>query len=86
MGSELMTTLLFDLPEKLTLTVRPDKVSFTAYVSNLPHIRFHAPSLAGRRLLEAFEQDFLDARLQVTGEFGANNTFTISAWETLPLP
>lgn len=82
-----MTTLLFDLPEKLTLTVRPDKVSFTAYVPELPaHVRFHAPLFVGRKLLEAFEQDFLDARLQVTGGFGAHNVFTIRAWETLPLP
>lgn len=81
------TKLLFDLPEKLTITVRPDEVSFSAYLPELPaHVRFHAPLLVGRKLLEAFEQDFLDARLQVTGEFGANNTFTISAWETLPLP
>jgi hypothetical protein len=82
-----MATLLFDLPEKLTLRVRPDRVSFTAFVPELPaHVRFHAPLLVGRGLLEAFEQDFLDARLQVTGVFGANNTFTIRAWETFPLP
>jgi hypothetical protein len=43
-----MTTLLFDLPEKLTLTVRPGSVSFTAYVPDLPaHVRFTAPSLVG---------------------------------------
>jgi hypothetical protein len=83
----MMTRLLFDLPEKLTLTVRPDEVSFTAFLPELPaHVRFHAPLLVGRRLLEAFEQDFLDARLQVAGAFGSNNTFTISVWETLPLP
>lgn len=82
-----MTTLLFDLPEKLTFRVRPDRVSFTAFVPDLPaHVRFHAPLLVGRSLLEAFEQDYLDARLQVNGEFSANNTFTISEWETLPLP
>ena len=82
-----MTTLLFDLPKKLTLTVRPGSVSFTAYVPDLPaHVRFTAPSLVGRKLLEAFEQDFLDARLEVIGEFGANNTFTVHEWETHPLP
>lgn len=82
-----MTTLLFELPDKLTLTVRPGSVSFTAYVPDLPaHVRFTAPSLAGRKLLEAFEQDFLDAMLEVTGEFGANNTFTVREWETRPLP
>ncbi len=82
-----MTTLLFDLPEKLTLTVRPGSVSFIAYVPDLPaHVRFTAPSLVGRKLLEAFEQDFLDARLEVTGEFGENNTFTVTEWETHPLP
>jgi hypothetical protein len=81
-----MTTLLFDLPEKLTLTVRPVSVSFTAYVPDLTaHVRFTAPSLAGHKLLEAFEQDFLDARLEVTGEFGSNNTFTVREWETHPL-
>ena len=82
-----MRTLLFDLPEKLILTVRPHCVSFTAYVPDLPaHVRFMAPSLAGRKLLEAFEQDFLDARLEVSGEFDANNTFMVHEWETLPLP
>ena len=82
-----MTTLLFELPDKLTLTVRPGSVSFTAYVADLPaHVRFTAPARAGRRLLEAFEQDFLDAMLEVTGEFGANNTFTVREWETHPLP
>jgi hypothetical protein len=81
-----MTTLLFELPDKLTLTVRPGSVSFTAYVPDLPaHVRFTATSLAGRKLLEAFEQDFLDAMLEVTGEFGANNTFTVHEWETHPL-
>lgn len=81
-----MRTLLFDLPAKLTLTVRPHSVSFTAYVPELPaHVRFTALSLAGLKLLEAFEQDFLDARLEVIGEFGTNNTFTVHEWETLPL-
>jgi len=82
-----MTTLLFDLPEKLILTMRPGSISFTAFVPGLPaHIRFIALSLVGRKLLEAFEQDFLDARLEVIGEFGANNTFTVHEWETHPLP
>lgn len=82
-----MTILLFELPDKLTLTVRLGSVSFTVYVPALPaHVRFTAPSLAGRKLLEAFEQDFLDAMLEVTGEFGANNTFTVREWETHPLP
>lgn len=81
-----MRTLLFDLPAKLTLTVRPHSVSFTAYVAELPaYVRFTAPSFAGRRLLEAFEQVFLDARLEVIGEFGASNTFTVHEWETHPL-
>jgi hypothetical protein len=82
-----MTTLLFELPDNLALTVRPGSVSFTAYVPDLSaHIRFTAPSLVGRKLLEAFEQDFLDARLEVTGEFDTNNTFTVHEWEAHPLP
>lgn len=82
-----MTTLTFDLPSNLRLRVSRDEVSFSAYIPELPaHVRFLAPALAGRQLLEAFEQDFLDATLEVTGEFGANNTFIVHRWETRPLP
>ena len=81
-----MTIITFELPDNLRLRVTRTGASFTAYLPDLSaHILFVFPLQAGHKLLEAFELDFLDAGLQVAGEFGANNSFIVSEWRTLPL-
>lgn len=80
-----MTTISFKLPDNLRINVTRTGASFIAYLPDLPaHLRFVFPSHAGHTLLEAFELDFLDAGLQVAGEFGANNSFIVREWLTLP--
>ncbi|MDQ3687769.1 MAG: hypothetical protein M3430_19515 [Acidobacteriota bacterium] len=81
-----MTTFTFKLPDNLRLSVTRTGASFTAYLLDLPaHISFVFPLQAGHKLLEAFELNFLDAGIQVTGEFSLNNSFVVSEWQTLPL-
>jgi len=81
-----MTTITFNLPDNLRIRVARNGASFTAYLPDLSaHILFEFPLQAGHKLLEAFELDFLDARLRVAGEFSSNNSFIVREWRTLPL-
>ena len=83
----MQTNITFMLPDHLRIRAsRKGGASFTAYLPDLSaHIRFVFPPPIGSKLLEAFEQDFLDAGLQVTGEFGSNSSFIVSDWRTLSL-
>lgn len=83
----MQTGITFLLPDHLCIRTNcVEGASFTAYLPDLSaHVRFVFPPHIGSKLLEAFEQDHLDAGLQVTGEFGSDNSFVVSEWRTLSL-